>query len=157
MWFKPKPKIEFAVKSSNPVLCQQLLDKIQKQQTEDDAAPIVSLDDFFLGNEDYGSIGCNLNCAISPQAFYETLKSIRSRSDVQEIWIEITDSNQEDSDSLMWPFSDQIYLVTSASRQEVADWTAFLQPDEVDTNHINRRLGWVTNESDMKIYRVWWD
>ena len=37
--------------------------------------PVVSLEDFFVGNEDYGSIGCNLTEHPGPQFFFERLRA----------------------------------------------------------------------------------
>ncbi|MBW3636048.1 MAG: hypothetical protein KY445_06225 [Armatimonadetes bacterium] len=155
MWFKPKPQLE--VKTSDASLRRHLMDKIKQQQIKNEAAPVVSLDDFFKGNEDYGSIGCNLTPAIGPQIFYEQLKALRSRPDVQDILVQISNTNEDDPDSLMWPFSDQIYILTSASGEEVAKWLAPLRPDEVEPAHINARVRTSDLESDVEIYRAWWD
>ena len=155
MWFKPKPKLEF--KKSDAALRQKLMDKIKQQQLKNEAEPVVSLEDFFTGNEDFGSIGCNLTPMLGPQVFYEQLKAIRSRPNVQGVLVEIRDTNENDPDPLMWPFSDQIYILTSASHEEVVKWTAPLQPEEVEPTYINIRVQSIGLESGMEVYRVWWD
>jgi hypothetical protein len=33
--------------------------------------PLVTLEEFFTGNDDYGSIGCNLSPPLGPQYFYK--------------------------------------------------------------------------------------
>ncbi len=153
MWFKPKPKF----KKSDAALRQQLMDKIKQQQLENEAEPVVSLDDFFTGNEDIGSIGCNIIPRLGPQYFYIVLKEIRERPDVQDVLVEIRDTNENDPDPFMWPFSDQIYILTNASHEEVVKWLAPLQPDEVEPTYINIRVQSIGLESGMGIYRVWWD
>lgn len=150
-WFKPKAK------KSDALRLQQLREKIKQQEAEGGDNPIVSLDDFFIGNEDIGSIGCNLSPPLTQGIFYQNLKDICSRPDVEEIWIEITDLEEDNPDPLTWPFSDKIFIVTSASQPEVARWLEPLQPDEVDSFYINSRLKSTELEAGTKIYRAWWD
>jgi hypothetical protein len=50
MWFKRKPKSEF--KKPDAALRQRLMDTIKQQQLENEVDPVVSLDDFFMGNND---------------------------------------------------------------------------------------------------------
>lgn len=119
--------------------------------------PLVSLEDFFVGNEDYGSIGCNLSEHPGPQFFFETLKEVRARGDVQDVLVEV--SEVEESDESMWPFSDRVYILSGAARGEVADMVAALMPDEVEEGFAygappssapGLRAG-------VKVYGVWWD
>lgn len=155
MWFKPKPKAES--KKSDAVLRQRLMGKIKRQQLESESKPIVSLSDFFVGNEDFGSIGCNLNPMLGPQLFYEQLQSILSQPAVQDVLIEISDTNENDPDPLMWPFSDQIYILTTAAYEDISKWLAPLQPDEIEATHINDRVQEIALNKGVKIYRAWWD
>lgn len=136
---------------------QQLVNEANRQQIEMQEQPVVSLEDFFVGNGDCGSIGANLNPTPSPRTFYEKLKVIRSRPDVQDVLVEIRETSENDPDPFMWPFSDQIYVLTSAPRAEVEKWLAPLQPDEVEPTCINRRVLEIELQSGVKAYRVWWD
>ena len=45
----------------------------------------------FEGNDDLGSIGCNLLDHPGPAHFYEVLRSIRDRSEVHGVWVGITE------------------------------------------------------------------
>jgi hypothetical protein len=116
----------------------------------------MSLEDFFTGNNDFGSIGCNLADHPGPQSFFRTLKEIRDRPTVQDVLVEINEVMEEDPQT--WPFSDRVYILTSASREDVKDWVAKLEPDEVE-------LGWNNDlpanapvlQKGMKAYAVWWD
>ena len=155
MWFKSKIKTE--AEKSDAAKREQLLAAIAAQQLESDVEPVVSLKDFFVGNQDYGSIGCNLNSAIAPQRFYQQLKDIGERPEVQEIWVEISYADGNEFDPLEWPFSDRIYLLSSASPETMVQWLAPLQPDEIATDHISRRLTANAMGSELRIYRVWWD
>src|SRR4051794_17143456 len=90
--------------------------------------PIVSLEEFFTGNDDEGSLGCNLIDHPGMRFFYDTLRTIREKPMVQEVLIEIAEV--EESDESMWPFSECVYILTSASQADVEAWMEPLQPDE---------------------------
>ena len=119
--------------------------------------PVVSLEDFFTGNKDYGSIGCNLSPHPGPQFFFAKLKEIRSRDDVQDVLVEV--SEVEESDETMWPFSERVYILTSAAGEEVASWVAALQPDEVEAGFAYGGVpsGAPPLSEGMAVYGVWWD
>ena len=118
--------------------------------------PVVTLEAFFVGNDDPGSIGCNLSDHPGTDEFYRVLRSVRTRPDVQDILIEIYEVDEDDLE--LWPFSERVYIFTSASQAEVEGWVAPLQPDEVAE-------GWRDGipdaapdlECGIKVYGVWWD
>jgi len=118
--------------------------------------PLVSLEDFFVGNEDFGSIGCNLTKHPGPQGFYRVLKAVRQRPDVLDVLVEIHEV--EEGDESMWPFSDRVYILTSAQEKTVEEWVAELQPDTVEE-------GWAAGrpkaapmvELPCRVWAVWWD
>lgn len=118
--------------------------------------PLVSLEDFFTGNEDYGSIGCNLGEHPGPQLFFEHLKGIRARHDVQDVLVEINEV--EEADEEMWPFSDRVYILTNAPEEEVVSWTAPLMADEVEAGYAYGQPSSAPElQAGMKVYGVWWD
>jgi hypothetical protein len=89
---------------------------------------VVSLEEFFIGNNDLGSIGCNLGRGHPGiAAFYDTLQAIRSRPGVQDVLVRVCEYDSPSS----WPFSDTAYVLSSATLDEVQRWTATLQPSEV--------------------------
>jgi hypothetical protein len=135
-----------------------LIKKIRSQglPSFSDPLPVVSLEDFFEGNEDYGSIGCNLLEHPSPQRFFEHLLAIRSRSDVQDVLIEIFEV--EESDSTIWPFSERVYVLTSASTEDVADWMKPLEPDEIEVGYFQDKPPAAPElREGMRVYAAWWD
>ena len=119
--------------------------------------PAVSLEDFFNGNDDEGSIGCNLVEHPGPQFFFERLKEIRARDDVQDVLVEVNEV--EEGDETMWPFSDRIYILTSAAKDEVADWVVPLMADEVEEGFAFDMSPEPVPQlrEGMKVYGVWWD
>lgn len=138
---------------------RELVEKIKRSGSPHSGGPlpVVSLEDFFLGNEDYGSIGCNLPEHPGPQFFFEKLKGVRARGNVQDVLVEINEV--EESDDSMWPFSDRVYVLTSAAKEEVADSVAALMPDEVEEGFAYGEPPASAPElrTGMKVYGVWWD
>lgn len=103
--------------------------------------PLLSLEEFFEGNDEIGSIGCNLLSTPQPSEFYTLLGKINSRPDVSDVRIQITCL---DDPGKQWPFSDTIWIMTSADELTVKSWfPESLAPDEV-------WIGWV----DRTIYEV---
>ena len=136
---------------------KELIAKIRSLRDFNDYAapdPIISLEEFFVGNEDLGSIGCNLTEHPGMRAFYEELRSIRQRPDVQGVLVAI---HEVDEDTV-WPFSECVYILTSASTNEVSKWMQKLQPSEISD-------GWLYNQppdapslkNGMRPVSCWWD
>ncbi|MCA8973294.1 MAG: hypothetical protein KDC98_01165 [Planctomycetes bacterium] len=89
--------------------------------------PLVTLDEFFEGNRDPGSIGYNLPDPPDPQEFRGFLTSISERDVVSAVLIEVTDLEDPDG----WPSSDTAWVITSAMIDEVASWVPErFRPDE---------------------------
>jgi hypothetical protein len=121
-----------------------------------ESLPVVSLEDFFEGNQDYGSIGCNLMEHPSPQVFFEHLLSIRARPDVQDVLVEI--SEVEEDNPNRWPFSERVYILTSTSAEQVAEWMALLKPDEIERGYLLGKPSAAPRlQEGMEVYAAWWD
>lgn len=128
---------EFLADTTNPTPC-----------------PVVSLEDFFDGNEDLGSIGCNLIDHPGIDTFYKILKDVRERDDVQDILIII---NQID-EYLDWPFSESIYIITSCSKEQVSEWVKRLQPDDIAEGWVWKKPPAAPQPKEgYKVYWIWWD
>ena len=144
--------------SANIDARRELIEKIEAQGLPSGGGPlpIVSLEDFFLGNSDYASIGCNLSNSPGPQAFFKKLRAIRSHDSVQDIFVEVNEVVKDDPET--WPFSDRIYVLSSSTVDQVRSWLAPLEPDDVSE-------GWANGEPliapslrpGVKVYAAWWD
>jgi hypothetical protein len=90
--------------------------------------PLLTLEEFFEGNQDTGSIGCNLPSNVAtPQRFYSLFKAISVRPDVKDIRVRITDFDQPN-----WPFADTLFIMTTATPDTVKSWfPPELAPDDV--------------------------
>src|SRR5262249_26693185 len=116
---------------------------------------VVSLEDFFIGNTDRGSIGCNLGEQQPPiSEFYRVLRDIRSKPNVQDVLVRIYDYN----DPTSWPYTDTIYIITSAPQKEIETWVSPLLPDEVHAEWMYGKPAAAPEpKPGMTPYSVWWD
>jgi hypothetical protein len=106
-----------------------LLGHIGPQDSWAEVAPLVTLEEFFDGNDDGGSIWCNLPSAPKPHQVFALLKRIRDRADVSDVKILVTQYDGGDDE---WPFSDTIFVATSAGKEAVNDWLGdHFAPDEI--------------------------
>lgn len=132
-----------------------LLASIREQSVDSDVRPVVSLEAFFDGNEDLGSIGCNLSPHPGVATFYSVLRAIRDRDDVQDVLVGIT----EDMGDEEWPFSDTVYILTRAGAHDVQRWAARLQPDSTDGENESPALPAHAPVllPDHHVVTLWWD
>ena len=130
-----------------------LIERILTLQTSPDTMPVVSLKAFFDGNDDLGSIGCNLPEHPGVQRFYSVLSAIKARSDVQDVLVEI---HEIVDDETSWPFADTVYILTAAGTSAVHEWVADLQPDEV-ADGFRHPPGAPSLLPGMRPVHVWWD
>ena len=93
--------------------------------------PLVTLEDFFEGNHCKRSIAPNLaNEHPGLEFFYEYLKNIRACDDVQDVSVNIfdlTDIIFSRPDG--WPYTENIHILTSASKETVELWAKELFSD----------------------------
>jgi hypothetical protein len=90
-----------------------------------DAYPVVSLDLFFDGNNDPGSIAPNLDPHPGVETFERVLREIRDREDVSDVVVQIDEVIPGE-----WPYVNAVYVVTTARPEAVYEWAAELRPDE---------------------------
>src|SRR5262249_43406109 len=122
----------------------------------DHPLPLVTLEEFFEGNDNYGSIGCQLTPMLGPEFFFLTFKSIRSLPNLHGVLVEVAEVEPEDS--LAWPFSDRVYVFTDAERDELAQWAAPIKPDAIQEGFSNGKHRCAPAiVSGFKCYSLWWD
>ena len=120
-----------------------------------DPRPLLTLSEFFEGNDILGSIGCNLLPTPTPSEFHAVLSAIAARPEVSDVRVQVTmfDNPSE------WPFSDTVWVMTSADAATVRSWFAeAIAPDEVQE-------GWVKGVTyeeyslpvGTKPVSCWWD
>jgi hypothetical protein len=112
---------------------EQLLAKIQAQVDQDpDTPPVVTLDEYFVGNTDEECIAPNqVGYGRPPLAdFYAKFKEIQKRPNVQAVlvgihgdWIEALKYPES------WPAAENIHIYTTSSAEEVEGWISGLESD----------------------------
>ncbi|HET9399862.1 MAG TPA: hypothetical protein VFO34_02840 [Candidatus Acidoferrales bacterium] len=135
---------------------KRLVDKLEmlKVRVGQSPGPTVSLEDFFDGNDDVGSIGCNLLVHPGVDRFYRIFKEIRWHPRVQDVRVEIKDLVDEHS----WPFADTVFVLTSMDRHELYEAAAELNPDEVgEFIPANIPVDLQPLKDGMKVLGIWWD
>lgn len=100
--------------------------------------PLLTLEEFFEGNEEAGSIGCNLDSYPEPSEFFSLLTGIRSKPEVSDVRVQITCL---DDPWKQWPFSDTVWIITSVDPENVKSWfPVHLAPSECWQGWIERTL-----------------
>lgn len=114
----------------------------------------VSVEDFFDGNEDDGSIGVNIYPnPPSLQKFKDILTEIKSTDKTSTLLIRIADI--EDSD---WFYSDMVFISGDYTLSDVKKLFKVLKPDEVYEGLMyNDKPNNISNQNSGKSYSVWWD
>lgn len=116
---------------------------------------IVSLEDFFVGNDDGGSIWCNLLSEPEPNYVFKTLLDIRDKPDVADVKIMIT---QFDGGVDEWPFSDTIIFITSATIEQIQNHLGEDNcPDEIGLDTELTQSPSLNIPQNMKAIVGWWD
>ena len=128
--------------------------KCRALKAELDAHPepqIVVAERFFDGNDDEGSIGCNLAVHPGVHVFRDVFAGLLRRPDVQAVYAEISELDPGDG---CWPFTDTILVVGTIAADDLREAVRALQPDEVGSSEsfpeIARKYG-------SPVLTVWWD
>lgn len=83
----------------------------------DTPRPLLTLAEFFDGNDVVGSIGCNLYPEVAPQQIRAVLEQIAARDDVADVRVVVLTFDDPE-----WPFAERVVVATSAAPEEVAEW-----------------------------------
>jgi hypothetical protein len=115
--------------------------------------PLLTLAEFFEGNDVVGSIGCNLVPTPAPQEFHEALNRIAARPDVIDVRVQVAMF-----DDPAWPFSDTVWIITSAQPDEVIEWfDAAIRPDRCDSGWPDYAIEPCPVPAGMQAVQCWWD
>jgi|SRR5215471_16101974 len=136
----------------------RLLDRINSAGDINDPGtprPLLTLEEFFEGNSDHGSIGYNFYPdQPTPEEFYELFRTIRSRPSVADVRVEVAQHDDRES----WPTTDTIWVVTSSTEAELRAWLGDrFAPDEVLTDFAKREAEPLPIPPGMVAFGVWWD
>jgi hypothetical protein len=127
---------------------RHLLEIIASQAPDE---PLVTIEQFFDGNDDLGSIGCNLHPHPGLEVFRRTLKTIEACRDVSAVWVQIYDTDEGD-----WPFSENVLVCGEIPLDALSEVALAIAPSEVRMLEPGRppdARGRLTEE--VKV--LWWD
>lgn len=143
------------VNKVDKVKLNALLSKIKEIGMPGEELPLVSLEDFFEGNDDIGSMGCNLMEHPGMDAFYRILKDIRTKDKVRDVLVGIYEIEDDFEDQ--WPFSENVIIITTASKDQVWDWCKELMIDDIWEEDPSRLKPVPTIKEGENIWTIWWD
>jgi len=115
---------------------------------------LVPIEQFFDGNDDAGSIGCNLLPHPGVDVFRETLAGLLRRPDVLAVYAQIT---ERDPGAGSWPFTDTVLVMGGISTAELRKAVHALRPDEVGTAEELGISPSVAQGHGATVLAAWWD
>ena len=115
---------------------------------------IVSAERFFDGNDDLGSIGCNLMEHPGIDAFRDLLIGLLRRPDVQAVYAQIAELDPGDG---CWPFSDTLFIVGTIAPEELRGILISLEPDEVGAGEQFGIPLAIKQKHQAPVLVAWWD
>ncbi|WP_160680566.1 hypothetical protein [Clostridium sp. C8-1-8] len=135
----------------------KLLDKIEQLGGMNSTHDIlVSIDDFFEGNTIEYSFAANAcDTDFNVNEFYNIFKKIKDFDTVQDIWIMITDVDEE------WPYSDTAFIALNNIIQEsdINEWLGKGYPSEIREVNLKDEpsIPIPYLKDGYKLLSLWWD
>lgn len=115
---------------------------------------LVSIERFFDGNDDLGSIGCNLAEHPGVAAFRDVFAGLLHRPDVKAVYARISELDPGDDS---WPFTDTVIVVGTIPPDDLRSAVAKLEPDEVGTADEFGVSIPTVDRGGLPALAVWWD
>ena len=115
---------------------------------------IVVMEHFFDGNDDLGSIGCNLVRHPGIDRFREIFANLLRRPDVEAAYARIYEI---DPGPDFWPFTDTVFIVGSISTAELRYVLSPLEPTEVASGSDYSIPPQITAKHRAPVLAAWWD
>lgn len=122
----------------------KLIRNIMRQYDAGAEYPLVGVEEFFTGNTDTGSLAPNLgDDHPGMEKFAAVFRGILKRDDVSDVVLAIHECPEpdEEADADIWPFAENVHVITSASAKELEGWVAELKCDGVSD-------GWLYGEPE---------
>jgi hypothetical protein len=129
---------------------KRLLKIIEAQPCWEDGRAVVTVDEFFDGNDELGSIGCNLSDHPGIPEFRRVLKSLEARRDVREVWMSIYDLDSG------WPFCETVFVVGAIPVGELRELVKSLAPSEVGLRDLDEPYSRAKSLAG-EVRTLWWD
>ena len=115
---------------------------------------IVSIARFFDGNDDLGSIGCNLMEHPGVDKFREVLTGLLRRPDVSAVYAQISELDPGEGS---WPFADTVIVVGTIAAEELREVLGVLEPDEIGKAESFGVSPSIAKEHNSMARAAWWN
>ncbi len=139
----------------------QLVKKYDLLKFPDIKQPVLlTIDEFFDGNNDEASIAANLDAKRPMTEYYKILKELADNPKTIDAFVELKDVMIYDNGQLKdneWFFTDIIYFIGDLTKEEIKEATKFLEPDEVEYDTENGIIELDQKYKDKKVVYMWWD
>lgn len=122
---------------------------------DDEPRVCVPVEQFFDGNDDRASMGCNLVDHPGLDELRMALSQLERLPEVRAVGVAITDCMLEAEEC--WPFSDTVFVVTSAALDEVRSWARPLKVDACYEWSDGPVLGVPSPASGERLVALSWD
>ena len=120
----------------------------------DQYGQIVPITDFFDGNDDLGSIGCNLDPHPGIDRFRDVLTGLLKRPDIQAVYAQISELDPGEES---WPFTDTLLVAGKIAPDDLRNAVSSLQPDEVGDSTQFGVSPTIAERHGSPVLVVWWD
>lgn len=130
----------------------RLIERILRQPEHREGRALVTTDEFFGGNDDLGSIGCNLTPHPGLDQFRLTIENLAKMPQVEEVWLQIYDFDEGD-----WPFSENLLIFGSIAKRDVIKHVDVLEPSEIWTLEMEWIPSRAPHLAGRKYVNAWWD
>ena len=115
---------------------------------------LIPISQFFDGNDDQGSIGCNLSKHPGLRAFHKLLGRIQLMEEVAGVYLAITEVDE--TYDTIWPFTDTALIATRLAPSAFESILGPLAPDSISRSEES-----FANPPSMPegyhLVSVWWD
>ena len=98
----------------------------------DDAEVAVTIDEFFDGNDDAGSIAAHLQHAPSLTTIRRVLEGLRAHPSVHDVKLDIEKLKWPQYPAGKWPYANRAAVITTLDASAVGDVAAEASADMVD-------------------------
>jgi len=120
----------------------------------DQYGQLIAIAEFFDGNDDLGSVGCNLVPHPGVDAFRDVLTGLLRRPDVEAVYAQIAELDPGEES---WPFTDTVLVAGKISADDLRSAVSSLQPDEVGDSQQFGVSPSIVERHGSPILVVWWD
>jgi hypothetical protein len=120
----------------------------------DQNGQLIPIAEFFDGNDDLGSIGCNLDPHPGVDAFRDLLTGLLRRPDVEAVYVQIAELDPGEES---WPFTDTVLVAGKIPADALRSAVSSLQPDEIGDSQQFGVSPSIAERHASPVLVVWWD